>query len=542
MKKTLTINLSGIVFNIDEDAYEVLQQYLRKLEISFADEDGKEIMRDIEARLAELFSNALKHSNSSVVTINEVDSAIEQLGTAEEIDSESNSYDQEEAKTKNTENRRRHRKFYRDADNKILGGVAAGLAAYLGLEVTITRLILLLLAITVLGWLIPIYLLVWLIAPEATTTAQKLEMQGIEPSIENIKSYLNSEHFRESAGRVGSRLGEIVKWLFRIAAIIVGIFFGAIGIIVIGALTIALIGIITGIGSAFTGLSSALFSNSLINIPDSNALTFIISTLIALLIPIISIIMATIRLIRHDNTPRKSGWGWLWFAIWIIATIISINTLLLSIPNIVNTLNNLDENGFIALFDNNTTTEERLRGETFNAIDIDNALAVQLVKDTCCFIEVKGNANTLRNVSATIEDKTLKLKRNGIIETQNGQHITIHYCSEINKIEMSSASVLTNENEQINSRNLEIEAESAAVLNLGVNCETLNVDAESAAVINIWGETNYLKADLASAAVVNFKDLATDSAYIEAATAAVIDVPKTKNLNLKKQNSTIINP
>jgi len=250
--------------------------------------------------------------------------------------------------------------------------------------------------------------------------------------------------------------------------------------------------------------------------------------------------MATIRLIRHDNTPRKSGWGWLWFAIWIIATIISINTLLLSIPNIVNTLNNLDENGFIALFDNNTTTEERLRGETFNAIDIDNALAVQLVKDTCCFIEVKGNANTLRNVSATIEDKTLKLKRNGIIETQNGQHITIHYCSEINKIEMSSASVITNENEQINSRNLEIEAESAAVLNLGVNCETLNVDAESAAVINIWGETNYLKADLASAAVVNFKDLATDSAYIEAATAAVIDVPKTEKLNIKKQNTTVI--
>lgn len=250
--------------------------------------------------------------------------------------------------------------------------------------------------------------------------------------------------------------------------------------------------------------------------------------------------MATIRLIRHDNTPRKSGWGWLWFAIWIIATIISINTLLLSIPNIVNTLNNLDENGFIALFDNNTTTEERLRGETFNAIDIDNALAVQLVKDTCCFIEVKGNANTLRNVSATIEDKTLKLKRNGIIETQNGQHITIHYCSEINKIEMSSASVITNENEQINSRNLEIEAESAAVLNLGVNCETLDVDAESAAVINIWGKTNYLKADLASATVVNFKDLATDSAYIEAATAAVIDVPKTEKLNIKKQNTTVI--
>jgi hypothetical protein len=159
--------------------------------------------------------------------------------------------------------------------------------------------------------------------------------------------------------------------------------------------------------------------------------------------------MTTIRLIRRDNTPRKSSWGWMWFIIWIIASIVSINMLLVSIPNIVNTLENLDENGYIALFDNNSTTEERLRDETFNAIDIDNALVVKLTKDTCSFIEVRGNANTLRNISATIEGNTLKLKRQGTINTHNKQHIIVHYCSEINKIEMSSASVLSNENEHI---------------------------------------------------------------------------------------------
>ena len=535
MKKTLTINLSGIVFNIDEDAYEVLQQYLNKLETRFSDEDEKEIMCDIEARLAELFTNAIKQPNTSVVTISNVNSAIEQLGTAEEIGSEDNNYTHEGNKTEQAESRRRHRKFYRDADNKILGGVAAGLAAYLGLEVTITRLILVLLAITILGWLIPIYLLVWLIAPEATTTAQKLEMQGIEPSIENIKSYVNSEQFRESASRIGSRLGEIVKWLFRIAAIIVGLFFAFIGVIVIGALTIALIGIITGMGGVIFGGLLPLAN------PNTTLITFIVATLVALLIPIVSIIIATIRLIRRDNTPRKTGWGWLWFIIWIIASIISINTLLVSIPNLVNTLENLDENGFIALFDNNTTTEERLRGETFNAIDIDNALIVQLVKDTCSFVEVKGSTTTLRNTTATIDNNTLKLKRQGIIDTHNGQLIIVHYCAEINKIEMSSASVLSNENECIDSRHLEIEAESAAVLNIGVNCENLNIDAESAAVINIWGKTNSLTADIASAAVVNFKDLTTDIANIDADIAAIIDAPKTENLNLKKQNSTNTN-
>ena len=161
MKKTLTINLSGVVFNIDEDAYEILNEYLRKLEIQFSDEDGKEIMRDIEARLAELFSNILKSNNKNVVTITDINSVIEQLGTAEEIggDSKNSTFDNKET---DKDNRKRHRKFYRDADNKILGGVAAGLAAYLGLEVTLTRLIMLLLAITILGWLIPIYLIVWI--------------------------------------------------------------------------------------------------------------------------------------------------------------------------------------------------------------------------------------------------------------------------------------------------------------------------------------------------------------------------------------------
>lgn len=535
MKKTLTINLSGVVFNIDEDAYEILNEYLRKLEIQFSDEDGKEVMRDIEARLAELFGNVLKSGNKNVVTINDVNSVIEQLGTAEEISDESknSTFDNKEEKK---ENRKRYRKFYRDADNKILGGVAAGLAAYLGLEVTITRLIMLLLAITVLGWLIPIYLVVWVIAPEATTTAQKLEMQGIEPSIENMKSYLNSEQFRESASRVGSRLGEVVKWLFRIAAIIVGLFFALIGIIVIGTLTIALVGIITGVGGAiFGGILPIANENTTI-------ITFIVATLVALLIPIVSIIMATIRLIRRDNTPHKSGWGWIWFVIWIIATIISINTLLFSVPNIVSTLKNLDENGFVAiLFNGDITTEERLRDELFDTIEIDEALVVQLVEDTCCFVEVRGNTTALRNIKSTIEENTLKLELQNHVSNLGNQHgVSIHYCSEIKKIEMGSASVISSDLNRIKSSALEIDAASASVLNLGIDCKKLDIEASSAAILNIWGETNLLTAELSSAAVVNFKDLVADSANIEASSGAIIDLPKTKNIKIDKAPGVII--
>ncbi len=519
MKKTLTINLSGFVFNIDEDAYDTLRVYLGKLEAKFANEEGKEVMHDIEARLAELFEEGLKCEHKNVVTIEQVERAIEQLGTAEEIGGGTNDMEKEEP-SKNE--RKRHRKFYRDSENKVLGGVAAGLAAYLGFDVTIVRLIFVLLAITIFGWLIPIYLLVWLIAPEAKTTAQKLEMQGIEPSIENIKEYLNSEKFKESAGRIGSRLGDVVMWIFRIAAIAVGLCFIVIGAFIIGALLIALVGMIVGGGSAL-GAVLGEFLN--IDNGNSSIIVFFVSTLIALLIPVISIIIATIRLIRRDNSPRKSGWGWMWFIVWIVAIIVSINSLIFNVPNIVNAMMYFDENDIAFFDDDDSITEVRLSGETFDSIDIDNALIVKLVEDSCCYVEVKGSASTLRNISSSIENNTLCLECLGEINTRKGEHVIVHYCSELHKIEVSRASVLSNDNKILITKDLELDIESTAVVNLGVKCERLDVDAESAAVVNIWGECEYLEGDLASAAVANFKDLTAQNTVINASSAAVVDAP-----------------
>ena len=111
MKKTLTINLSGIVFNIDEDAYDVLQEYLKKLEMRFTGEEGKEILCDIEARLAELFGDAVNHKQHAVVTIVHVENAIAQLGTAEEIGGGASEMHKDET---SKEERKRNRKFYRD--------------------------------------------------------------------------------------------------------------------------------------------------------------------------------------------------------------------------------------------------------------------------------------------------------------------------------------------------------------------------------------------------------------------------------------------
>lgn len=137
MKKTLSINLGGTVFNIDEDAYQLLDKYLNNLRIHFRKEEGSdEIMDDFESRISELFSERIR-LGYQVITIQQVEEVIARMGKPEEIfEEESESGAQaKEAEADNTEKKQRKR-FMRDPDNKILGGVAGGLAAYMGWDVS----------------------------------------------------------------------------------------------------------------------------------------------------------------------------------------------------------------------------------------------------------------------------------------------------------------------------------------------------------------------------------------------------------------------
>jgi len=85
MKKTFTINISGTIFHIEEDAYEVLQKYLINLKNHFgADEEGKEILADIEARIAEIFS-AKSENDKNVITLEWVNEVIQTMGTPEDF-------------------------------------------------------------------------------------------------------------------------------------------------------------------------------------------------------------------------------------------------------------------------------------------------------------------------------------------------------------------------------------------------------------------------------------------------------------------------
>jgi phage shock protein PspC (stress-responsive transcriptional regulator) len=187
MKKTITVNIGGTVFSIDEDAYELLRLYLDKIESHFTGStDREEIMSDIESRIAELLSRG-EYSLNHAITIKEVEEVIEIMGEPEDYadgTQEENAGRATRAKTK--------RRIYRDVDNRLLGGVCSGLAAYFAIDVVWIRLIFVVLTLMVFSGLL-VYLLLWLVIPPAVTTAQKLEMKGEPVNINNIGRAVREE-------------------------------------------------------------------------------------------------------------------------------------------------------------------------------------------------------------------------------------------------------------------------------------------------------------------------------------------------------------
>jgi phage shock protein PspC (stress-responsive transcriptional regulator) len=186
MKITVSVNLGGYSFNIDEDAYSELKRYLKNLEIHFAgEESSSEILSDIENRMAELFRAKLT-SYKQVINIADVNEVISIMGSPEDISDNEGPSRKEKFSTPGP-----HR-MYRDPDKRIIGGVCSGMGAYWDIEPWIIRVIFI--ALVMAGGLgILIYLILYIVLPEAKTTAQKIEMKGAPVNIHNIKESVKTE-------------------------------------------------------------------------------------------------------------------------------------------------------------------------------------------------------------------------------------------------------------------------------------------------------------------------------------------------------------
>ncbi|NOU18183.1 MAG: PspC domain-containing protein [Bacteroidales bacterium] len=185
MKKTTTVSLSGSIFTLEEDAYNVLNGYLKRLEFHFSKEEGKqEIISDIESRIAEHLRETIKTQNQAV-DINDINRIIKIMGEPGEIEGEEN------MKNDYQNDYRSYRRLYRDTDDKIIGGVCAGMGHYWRVEPLLLRIIIILLTVFGVFPGLIIYIILWIVIPPALTNTQKLEMRGEPVTADNIGKSFN---------------------------------------------------------------------------------------------------------------------------------------------------------------------------------------------------------------------------------------------------------------------------------------------------------------------------------------------------------------
>jgi len=202
MKKTFNANIGGIVFQIDEDAYMKLESYLKRIRSYFSKtEGGEDIIQDIEARIAEVLKEHLK--NRTIVTIADIDKVIQDMGVPEDFGAEEEG--PEPAQEKTEYRQQSSRRFYRNPDHKVLGGVCSGIGAYFGIDPVWIRLAFI--AIVLFGGTgILLYIILWIISPEAKTASEKLEMRGERVNISNIEKTIKDE-----AGNIKQTVSDFAK-------------------------------------------------------------------------------------------------------------------------------------------------------------------------------------------------------------------------------------------------------------------------------------------------------------------------------------------
>lgn len=328
MNKTISINIAGFVFNIEEGAYDKLNHYLDAIKNNFINEDDcNEIMEDIEARIAELFQEKLSNRKEVIVDA-DVEGVIIIMGKPEDYLSEDDPiHEEKETKTdspsqENTSNdqtwrARSHgkKRLYRDENEGVVGGVCSGLGYYVGIDPVLIRIAFV--VMTLLGGSgVLLYVVLWIVMPQAKTTAEILEMKGHPVNLDSIKDHVkdvkntlvdntkgarkNIKNAVDKGVRAGSKLGYVLSK-------IIGVGFVIWSIVALLVLFVVLFG-----NSGLLPLADtehAINLSTLLGVvyPDGRITFTFICLVLVTLIPVISILLVGVKLLLGVKTKFRKA-------------------------------------------------------------------------------------------------------------------------------------------------------------------------------------------------------------------------------------------
>jgi phage shock protein PspC (stress-responsive transcriptional regulator) len=343
MNKTITSNIAGYVFHIDENAFDKLDAYLNTIRSYFTDSQGKdEIIADIEARLAEMLHEKIGDMKQ-VVSLEDVNQVIIIMGQPEAFiddDPESAGWTEQKSQPSGSETKR----LFRDPDNKVIGGVCAGVSNYLGLGDAIWLRLALVISFFFFGTGFLLYLILLIIIPEAKTTADKLHMRGENVTVSNIEKRVNEElgtvknkwndlHGNSGAGRkIGNLLhriitlvGSLVLLLIKFIGKIIGFAFVVVGVIGLLSVIGVPFGLPTIISLGSEGAMSALDVQDIFHnlVGGTGMITWItITGILVWGIPMAALAFFGVKLLFNFRSHNR-GIGLSFLGLWIVGLFMS---------------------------------------------------------------------------------------------------------------------------------------------------------------------------------------------------------------------------
>ena len=335
MNKTVNINLGGMFFHIDEDAYQKLTRYFDAIKRSLSNSNGQdEIIKDIEMRIAELVTE--KHSNDKqVINVKEVEEIIIIMGQPEDYRIDN---DDEQPRSETFSSVKTTKKLYRDKEKGMIGGVAAGLGHYFGIDAVWLR-ILLVLFVWLGGSGIIAYIVLWIVMPEAVTTSEKLEMTGEPVTISNIEKKVREEfdsvsqkfknvnydamgnQIKTGTERFAGGIGEVFMSIFKVFAKILGAI-----IVIFAAMTLGgmLIGLFTVGSTSFVDLPWQNYVNA-VNYTNFPLWVITVLGFFAIGIPFFFLFILGLKLLVNNMRSIGSIAKYTLLALWLISVGILIS-------------------------------------------------------------------------------------------------------------------------------------------------------------------------------------------------------------------------
>lgn len=315
MNKTISISLAGFSFIIEEQAYEKLNKYLQALRNSLEKDEADEVMYDIEIRIAEIFRENL--DKREVVNSDDVEKVIAQLGTPEAIEGQS-----EENLGQETSQEKPRKELFRDMKRGKIAGVCAGLAQYFGMDISLMRIIWILVFIFTVGFVsVVAYVILWVVLPEAETASDFLKMQG-KP--------INFDSLKEAGQRVSSfyneNKSEIAKTgadIWKVARIVLGCIMAILAVKFLISLFLSLLVLLGGWDFQFLGMYEDLDEfNFIFDLNDETRYVFMAIVTIAILIPTIVFMALSTKLFSPKTKIRY--WGFLAGFLTILLIILGV--------------------------------------------------------------------------------------------------------------------------------------------------------------------------------------------------------------------------